>query len=87
MNQIVSCHLGGLLQAEDMAERGSYIGENTILQLGIEVLAADIYERHGVERVRRVRRAVCVEQKRSVLIGHEKFIKIKENDTWTITKY
>ena len=49
LNEVMSCHFCWLLDAKDVAEGWSYIGEDTIFELRIGVLFAYIHEWHWVE--------------------------------------
>ena len=56
----MSSHFFRLLYAKDLAERWRYVCEDTIFELSIGVILADIHERYWVERVSSVRSAVLV---------------------------
>ena len=49
----MSCHFGRLRQSHNVANRGSYIGQNTIFDPCVLVLR-HINERHGIQRVSRI---------------------------------
>ena len=58
-NQVLACHLLGLLQAHDMENTGRHVGQNAVLHL-CRLIIGHIDKRHGVERMGRVGRTIVV---------------------------
>ena len=60
LDQVHTRHVSRLFQAHDVEDRRSYVGQHTVLHLGMLVLRY-IDKGNGVQRVSRVGRAVLVD--------------------------